>query len=247
MQRVDFLFLKDRYSRTCTLHIESASLACLVANASSTLRKILNEMNEIRNSSRFDFKFHEKWKARELRRTSQPAQRPVVPRRGIEGWVGKRRARGGLGADLAFATVDELLEAQLKRDWKPHADGAENNTTRSGVDYVFEATNDAEGLNDAARACAIGASIVAIGIPDGGAYAPADAAELRRKAITTRWSRRMGDVMLEAIALVERGAIDVESLVTHRVALGEDVAHAFARAEAYEEGCIKTVVDITTS
>ena len=61
------------------------------------------------------------------------------------------------------------------------------------------------------------------------------------------WSRRMGDVMLEAIALVERGAIDVESLVTHRVALGEDVAHAFARAEAYEEGCIKTVVDITTS
>tara|TARA_B110000208_G_scaffold180118_1_gene229536 strand:- start:577 stop:1707 length:1131 start_codon:yes stop_codon:yes gene_type:complete len=159
----------------------------------------------------------------------------------------RRAAALRLGADLAFATVDELLEAQLKRDWKPHADGAENNTTRSGVDYVFEATNDAEGLNDAARACAIGASIVAIGIPDGGAYAPADAAELRRKAITTRWSRRMGDVMLEAIALVERGAIDVESLVTHRVALGEDVAHAFARAEAYEEGCIKTVVDITTS
>ena len=47
MERVDFLLPKDRCSWTCTLHIESASHACLVANASSTLRKILNEMNEI--------------------------------------------------------------------------------------------------------------------------------------------------------------------------------------------------------
>ena len=47
VERVDFLFLKGRFSWTCTLHIESASHACLVANASSTLRKILNEMNEI--------------------------------------------------------------------------------------------------------------------------------------------------------------------------------------------------------
>jgi hypothetical protein len=67
VERVDFLFLKDRFSWTCTLHIESASNACLVANASSTLRKILNEMNEIRNSSRFDFKFLlEKWKPQRL-------------------------------------------------------------------------------------------------------------------------------------------------------------------------------------
>ena len=47
VERVDFLFLRDRFSWTCTLHIDSASHACLVANASSTLRKILNEMNEI--------------------------------------------------------------------------------------------------------------------------------------------------------------------------------------------------------
>ena len=47
VERVDFLFLKDRFSWTCTFHIESTSHACLVANASSTLRKILNEMNEI--------------------------------------------------------------------------------------------------------------------------------------------------------------------------------------------------------
>ena len=47
VEREDFLFLKDRFSWTCTLHIESASLACLVVHASSSLRKILNEMNEI--------------------------------------------------------------------------------------------------------------------------------------------------------------------------------------------------------
>ena len=81
MERVDFLFLKDRFLWPCTLHFESASHACLVANASSTLRKILNEMIEIPKFSRFDFKFHEKWKAtqrlevgsendRELRRRS---------------------------------------------------------------------------------------------------------------------------------------------------------------------------------
>ena len=51
-------------SWTCTLHFESACRACLVANASSALRKILNEIwTRFRNSSRFDFKFHEKWKA----------------------------------------------------------------------------------------------------------------------------------------------------------------------------------------
>ena len=47
MERVDFLFLKDRFPWTCTLHIESASHARFVANAFSTLRKVLNEMNEI--------------------------------------------------------------------------------------------------------------------------------------------------------------------------------------------------------
>jgi hypothetical protein len=95
VERVDFLFLKDRFSWTCTLHIESASHACLVANASSTLRKILNEMNEIRNSSRFDFKIHEKWKAlqrlevgsgndRELRRSGEKRE-----------WHGTLPIRGG--------------------------------------------------------------------------------------------------------------------------------------------------------
>ena len=34
VERVDFLFLKDRFLWTCTLHFESASHACLVANAS---------------------------------------------------------------------------------------------------------------------------------------------------------------------------------------------------------------------
>ena len=29
VERVDFLFLKDRFSWTCTLHIEAASHACL--------------------------------------------------------------------------------------------------------------------------------------------------------------------------------------------------------------------------
>ena len=56
MERVEFLFLKDRFLWTCTLHIESASHARLVANASSTtVRKFLNEMKRF-EISRFVFR-----------------------------------------------------------------------------------------------------------------------------------------------------------------------------------------------
>ena len=107
VERVDFLFLKDRFSWTCRLHIESASHARLVANASSTLRKILNEMNEIRNSSRFDFKFHEKWKAlqrlevgsgndRELRRSGEKRKwHETSPIRGGSEFASATAAAGG--------------------------------------------------------------------------------------------------------------------------------------------------------
>ena len=58
------LFLAKTASRGPAPCISSPpATACLVANASSTLRKILNEMNEIPKFFRFDFKFHEKWKA----------------------------------------------------------------------------------------------------------------------------------------------------------------------------------------
>jgi L-iditol 2-dehydrogenase len=64
---------------------------------------------------------------------------------------------------------------------------------------------------------------------------------VRRKGATLQVVRRMKHTYPRSIALVERGMVDLRSLVTHRFGL-EQADAAFRLVEGYQDGVIKAVV-----
>ena len=130
-----------------------------------------------------------------------------------------------MGAASAGDGVDAVLDA----------------TGGLGCHLVIEATNSPDGFTDAVRATRIGGRVVLVGIPDGDSYAPLPAAEARRRGLSVKFSRRMGDVYPRAIELVATGAVDVDALVTHRFALA-DTARAFEMQADEAPGLVKSLV-----
>ena len=78
-------------------------------------------------------------------------------------------------------------------------------TEGRGCDLVIEATNSVDGIRDAALATRIGGRVVLVGIPDGNLYSPLPADLIRRKALSFKTSRRMGEVFNTAIELAASG------------------------------------------
>jgi L-iditol 2-dehydrogenase len=91
---------------------------------------------------------------------------------------------------------------------------------RGGVDVAFEAAGDNDAVETAIRATRPGRQVILIGIPDDDRTEfPASVA--RRKGLTIKIVRRMKNTYPRAIQLVQRGVVDVRSLVTHRFPLSE--------------------------
>jgi L-iditol 2-dehydrogenase len=107
------------------------------------------------------------------------------------------------------------------------------------ADVAFEAANTDAGVDLALRAARPGARVVLAGIPSGD-RTTFSASVARRKGLTLVLVRRMKEVYPRALRLVEDGAVDVRSLVTHRYPL-ERVGEAFAVAAAREG--LKVVVE----
>ncbi|MGF1625539.1 MAG: zinc-binding dehydrogenase [Alphaproteobacteria bacterium] len=139
---------------------------------------------------------------------------------------------------LAYRTQVALATgaAQAGDDHRAIADW----TGGRGVDLVVEATNAPEGFQHAADAARIGGRVVLVGIPEGNLYTlTADVA--RRKGLTIRFSRRMGDVYPRTIRLVAEGRVDVDAIVSHRFPIGQ-APEAFAMQAAYADGALKTLI-----
>jgi L-iditol 2-dehydrogenase len=98
------------------------------------------------------------------------------------------------------------------------------------VDMAFEAAGTDAAVDLALRAARPGARVVLVGIPSGD-QTTFSASIARRKGITLVLVRRMKEVYPRALRLVESGAVDVQSLVTHRFPL-ERVGDAFEVAAA---------------
>ncbi|WP_437911772.1 alcohol dehydrogenase catalytic domain-containing protein [Sorangium sp. So ce302] len=109
-----------------------------------------------------------------------------------------------------------------------------------GVDLVIEATNSPEGFHHAAEAARIGGRILLAGIPEGDRYS-LPAALCRRKGLKIKFSRRMGHVYPRAIRLVAEGAVDVESIVTHRFDLSE-AEKGFRLQADCQDGALKSII-----
>lgn len=137
----------------------------------------------------------------------------------VEPLTHRRQAALDYGADLALSP-DEAA------------------TYPGGFDVAFEVAGTDAAVDTAMQLVRPGARVVLAGIPDDDRTS-FSAALARRKGLSLIMVRRMKDVYPRAIALVQRGLVDVESLVTARYPL-ERADEAFAAA-VKREG-LKTVI-----
>ncbi len=105
-------------------------------------------------------------------------------------------------------------------------------TNGRGVDVAVEAAGEKDAVEAAIAASKPGGRVVLAGIPadDRTAFT---ASVARRKGLTIKLSRRMKHTYPRAIRLVQSGAVDVRSLVTHRFPL-EKTNEAFVVAQKRE-------------
>lgn len=129
-----------------------------------------------------------------------------------------------LGAYAAVASPAEVMAASGDR----------------GVDVVLEATNSSLGPQHAAEAVRIGGRVVLVGIPTGDQFT-LNASLVRRKGLTIKMSRRMGNVYPRAIQLVQSGKVKLKPLVTHNFGL-EETTKAFELQAGYRDEVIKSVI-----
>ena len=137
----------------------------------------------------------------------------------VEPLAHRRDAAAALGADVVLdpgdpGAVQALLDA----------------TGGRGVEVAFEIAGNDDAVAFAVHAAAPGGQVILAGIP-GEESTAFPAAVARRKGLTLKLSRRMKEMYPRAIRLVERGQVDVRSVVTHTFAL-DRVAEAFAVADA---------------
>jgi L-iditol 2-dehydrogenase len=140
----------------------------------------------------------------------------------VEPLAHRRAAALAMGADAAVTPAE-----------------AQDPTDRGSFDVAFEAAGTDAAVDAAMHLVRPGARVVLAGIPDGDRTS-FSASVARRKGLSLILVRRMKDVYPRAIALVERGTVDVESLVTDRYPLSA-AAEAFATAVRRES--LKVVVE----
>jgi L-iditol 2-dehydrogenase len=126
----------------------------------------------------------------------------------IEPLAHRREAAARLGADLV-ADSGSFSDDGLMRE-----------LTGFGVDVAFEAAGNDEGVGLAIASVRPGGRVVLAGIP-GDDTITLQASAARRKGLTIAMVRRMNEVYPRAISLAERGVVDLATLVTSQVGLGE--------------------------
>jgi L-iditol 2-dehydrogenase len=140
---------------------------------------------------------------------------PVIA---VEPLAHRRTRAADLGADVVLEPTADLAEALVDAG------------VPDGVDVTFEIAGTDPAVSVAMRLARPGARVVLGGIPAADSTTfPASVA--RRKGLTLALVRRMKETYPRALRMVERGVVDVDSLVSHRFALS-NVAEAFATAAA---------------
>lgn len=135
-------------------------------------------------------------------------------------------------ADVALNPKDTDVVAEITRL-----------TGGRGVDVAFEAAGAPETPDQAAGLARPGGKVIVAGIPADDTMTMT-ASTARRKGLTIKLVRRMKHTYPRSIRLVQRGMVDVKSLVTHMLPL-ERIARAFEMLVAYDEGVIKAAIQVS--
>jgi L-iditol 2-dehydrogenase len=134
-------------------------------------------------------------------------------------------------ADVALDPDDVDVSAEIVRL-----------TGGRGVDVAFEAAGAAETPDQAARVTRPGGKVVVAGIPSDDTMT-FTASVTRRKGLTIKMVRRMKHTYPRAIALVEKGLVDVKPLATHVFPL-ERIAEAFEIVANYDDGVLRAIIQL---
>lgn len=111
-----------------------------------------------------------------------------------------------------------------------------------GVDVAFETAWADETPAQAAEVTRRGGKVIMAGIPrENVALFPAH--HCRRKGLTIKYVRRMKHTYPRAIAMVQDGLLDVQSLVTHRFPLAR-AAEAYQLVASYKDGVVKAIIEV---
>lgn len=115
-------------------------------------------------------------------------------------------------------------------------------TDGRGVDVAIEAAWADHSVQQSVDMARSGGRVVVVGISSNDELVIKHSVA-RRKGLTIRLARRMKHVYPRAIDLHRRGAVDLASLITHRMPL-ERAAEAFAMNLRYDRGVVKIILEI---
>lgn len=150
---------------------------------------------------------------------------------------------------IGFDTLDHRLQFAQKQGWIDHAINpkvddvtrAVEAITHHGFELSFEAVGNAAAMQLALDVTRKAGKVFLLGVYEG--TAALDVMQIVKKELTVSGSWTCAFAFPTAIKLVERGKVDVASLITHRYALA-DAPQAFADAATYSEKRIKTVIEL---
>ena len=106
----------------------------------------------------------------------------------------------------------------------------------------FEVAGENQAVETAITAAKPGGRVILVGIPQEDRFF-LNASTVRRKGLTIKMVRRMGQVYPRAIQMVDSGRIELEPLVTHRFPL-ERTPEAFALQAACADGVVKCLIEM---
>lgn len=115
-------------------------------------------------------------------------------------------------------------------------------TNGRGVDLVFEAAGMDDSAQLAVELAAPGGKVLLVGIPPS-AETRFAATVSRRRGLTVYIVRRSRNTLHRAMALLERGVLDAESLVSHHFPFAE-TEKAFHVAHNYEDNVVKAMIRV---
>ena len=140
-----------------------------------------------------------------------------------------------------------MYSKKLKPKWTGNPNRADivkeiSNIEPLLLDVVYECSGDPQAIAQALQLLKPGGNLVLVGIPDVN-ETTFPIHELRRKEITIINIRRQVHCTQKAIDLLDRGRINMDSMVTHRFSL-EETQKAFDLVANYRDGVMKAIISV---